>query len=787
MMKDHPFSREAAAGARLNLRESILGRIFLWCLAAALVPLLLVQLVSYFYLESTLRRDAQARINLVGEQKLRLLNLFLDDCEGDLVVLSRTPVLLRALPELTAAAQRGGFASERYRAASQMPFELMRTVVVACGYADALLVSPSGDVLLATTARPELGTNLRTGRYRDTELTRVLEVARSTMRPATSSFRIHPPTGRAAVWLAAPMMQGRALAGFAVVEISREAVTSLTRDYAGLGATGDIWLGEVRDGRLTMFSPTRDNKVLPFQSLPWTGPRSAPLVLASEGRSGSGVMKDFRGVPSIAWWTPLPRLKCGLVVRMDQSEALAALAARRKLALWTALVSVVFALAAAWLAAHSIARPVRALEQGVRRIAGGDWAHRVGHEGHGEIGRLGRSFDQMLDRIKSVTASRDELNGEMEERKTAEAEIRQLNADLEKRVRELTADLEHRTKQLAAAEAEAKAVAARAAGDLVAGLRGRRVLLVENDESNREVTCGLSGDAGLEITVAENGREEVEKVATGIEATPATPARPEETPAATPSIVEETIVEPRETIPAPAAVLASELERVAGESADDPEPEAAIKRRSRSRRASPPIETAESPGEEPPANDSPTADEATETPFDLVEAGVAEEPTAAPEPEERELVEPPEGDETPAKSPVKKAPRVRRAVALSPQQELFAMDAPTAELPVASAPSAPKVPARRFAPAPPAVAPAKASEAPVPPLEVKALRLSLWTLESLLRNDDIDSQAELEALLPQVKGTAFEARFNTLAREIAGYRFESAVAELERIKIDLAG
>jgi PAS domain S-box-containing protein len=85
-------------------------------------------------------------------------------------------------------------------------------------------------------------------------------------------------------------------------------------------------------------------------------------------------------------------------------------------------------------------------------------------------------------------------------------------------------------------------------------------------------------------------------------------------------------------------------------------------------------------------------------------------------------------------------------------------------------------------------APRKASEVAAPrPFDVKALRLSLWTLESLLRNADIDAQAELEALHPQVKGTAFEARFATLAREIAGERFESAVAELERIKTDLAG
>ena len=46
--------------------------------------------------------------------------------------------------------------------------------------------------------------------------------------------------------------------------------------------------------------------------------------------------------------------------------------------------------------------------------------HKVGTHAKDEIGQLGSAFDQMAEKLKSVTASRDELNREINERKKVE-------------------------------------------------------------------------------------------------------------------------------------------------------------------------------------------------------------------------------------------------------------------------------------------------------------------------------------------------------------------------------
>ena len=50
------------------------------------------------------------------------------------------------------------------------------------------------------------------------------------------------------------------------------------------------------------------------------------------------------------------------------------------------------------------------------------------------------------------------------------------------------------------------------------GIRGARILLVEDNEMNQQVALELLGDAGLAVTLAANGREAVEKMRAGFHA-----------------------------------------------------------------------------------------------------------------------------------------------------------------------------------------------------------------------------------------------------------------------------
>jgi signal transduction histidine kinase len=77
-----------------------------------------------------------------------------------------------------------------------------------------------------------------------------------------------------------------------------------------------------------------------------------------------------------------------------------------------------------------VLRPLRRLRAGIEMVGRGNLDHRVGGAADDEIGDLARAFDRMADNLKTLTASRDELNREIDERKRIEHSLQQSNAEL---------------------------------------------------------------------------------------------------------------------------------------------------------------------------------------------------------------------------------------------------------------------------------------------------------------------------------------------------------------------
>jgi PAS domain S-box-containing protein len=124
---------------------------------------------------------------------------------------------------------------------------------------------------------------------------------------------------------------------------------------------------------------------------------------------------------------------------------------------YTNWISITLIMAAALLAlliefliSRSITSAIRDLIRGTEMISSGNLEFRLKTDRSDEIGRLSRSFDQMINNLKKIMVSRDELERRVEER-TAElaASNRQLNSEIEERKHAQenlkTAELKYRT------------------------------------------------------------------------------------------------------------------------------------------------------------------------------------------------------------------------------------------------------------------------------------------------------------------------------------------------------
>jgi signal transduction histidine kinase len=116
------------------------------------------------------------------------------------------------------------------------------------------------------------------------------------------------------------------------------------------------------------------------------------------------------------------------------------------------IILVVSVITTSLIFAKSILKPLGELTKGAGIIGKGGLEHKVEVKTKDEIGELANAFNRMTSiltsNLKTITASHDELNKEITERKQAEEKLRKLKEELEVKVAERTKELQESVQKL---------------------------------------------------------------------------------------------------------------------------------------------------------------------------------------------------------------------------------------------------------------------------------------------------------------------------------------------------
>jgi len=198
-------------------------------------------------------------------------------------------------------------------------------------------------------------------------------------------------------------------------------------DVIRSSAPGKTGYAQVVDSEGTILASTR-----PEQLLQKSDHDSRLAALIAKNESASGTCHDCHEQngtrqrrTEVMAFSPLTWAPWGVVLRQEESEALAPAQHLRERAIWLGVPSFLLALLVAWTTVRSITRPVTMLTSTAERIASGDLSQEVPDLGKDEIGQLARTFETMRVRL------RDSLES-----------IQAWSRELEKRVQERTQELE---------------------------------------------------------------------------------------------------------------------------------------------------------------------------------------------------------------------------------------------------------------------------------------------------------------------------------------------------------
>lgn len=330
------------------------------------------------------------------------------------------------------------------------------------GFYDVFLIDArDGRILYTVFKEIDLGRRLTQAPFAGTALARAFTRALAVPDASTAVIEDYAPYAPShfapAAFVAAPIWRAGEKIGVLAIQVSIDRINRVMtsdRNWSGegLGRTGHTFI-VAADG--TLRSDVRAELEDPeafLQAVRSAGAtaetvagirrnRTAILTLSlpesvaasfHAAPAGTTIGTDIRGHDVIRSHARLnlPGLQWFLVAEMETAEAFApARALLWRLLTIGGLVTIAF-LAAAWLLARSVTRPVLALVAGTRALTTRDFKVRLPVDSHDELGQLAESFNEMAERLEQTTVSRDELDRANQQLMLHQVELQSLNARL---------------------------------------------------------------------------------------------------------------------------------------------------------------------------------------------------------------------------------------------------------------------------------------------------------------------------------------------------------------------
>ena len=140
----------------------------------------------------------------------------------------------------------------------------------------------------------DLGTDLSSGPYKDSPLAQAFDGASRLHAVEVSDTAFMPPGKKETAFIAAPLDNEGTIVGVLAAQLDIDRVFALTRDYAGLGQTGQIVVGRKTGDEAVLLTTTPHEPQAASQGrYRLAGSSQEPLAKAMQGGQRRGYRQGF--------------------------------------------------------------------------------------------------------------------------------------------------------------------------------------------------------------------------------------------------------------------------------------------------------------------------------------------------------------------------------------------------------------------------------------------------------------------------------------------------------------
>jgi HAMP domain-containing protein len=225
------------------------------------------------------------------------------------------------------------------------------------------------------------------------------------------------------VTLVSPVRIDAVLVGAAKVRLTAQELIEVTRDYTGLGETGETLMARRTEvGDALILNSLRHGPADSAGRRVGQDQASDPIlqaVLGTESLYHDGAY-DYRDAEVWAATRYLDEFGWGVVVKVDAHEELAPIRELRETLVRLGLSLSAFAVVAGAFFGFTMSRPIRQLAQVARRIGEGEHELRAPDRGSDEVRLLARTFNAMADELVRTHEVAEDARGKGEQARGAD-------------------------------------------------------------------------------------------------------------------------------------------------------------------------------------------------------------------------------------------------------------------------------------------------------------------------------------------------------------------------------
>ncbi len=367
-------------------------------LILALVPLLAVSAVSYNQasdaIEDAVFSELTNMVNIVNDE----IETYFNERDADLQVFASTRDVRAAMQEFSVAYDEHGLNSQEYRAVESEYGPIFELFQEQYGYYDIFLIDIDGEIIYTTEKEADLGTNLVTGRYSNSNLADAFEQGLSSINIVDVEH--YAASDEPAMFIAGPIRDSNEVIGVLAFQIPFEAINEIMDNP--IGDTGEMYLVG------SDYLMRSDSRFADESTILQSRIDTDSVVDGLQGNSGTWVIQVYRGGDVLSAYAPVDMEYFDdwvIIAEIDADEAFEDVDALLLLYGLAVIISAIIVVVVGLWFSRYLAVPISNAATRAGNIANGDLTGKIDRKFIGrkdEIGLLATSFGTMLENLNQL-------------------------------------------------------------------------------------------------------------------------------------------------------------------------------------------------------------------------------------------------------------------------------------------------------------------------------------------------------------------------------------------------